>query len=199
MPKLIEIDEDEYNRLTGVSRLAAQIHANPEGRKLLEQAHKTINPRAPTPTLEQEARFSQPLTELQKQVADVAAMVKDKFEKDESEKKLGALEHQQREGFSRLRDGGYTDAGIEAVQKIMSEKGILDPEIAAAYHEKINPPAVPVTPTGSNAVNFIEAFNDDSNKALNDLLQSRGESERALNTLVQESLTDFRKPASTRR
>ena len=194
----IEIDENEYNRLKGVADLAAAIHNNPEGRKLLEQAHRTVNPKAPTPTLEQEARLAEPLAALQKQVADVAKMVGDRFEKDDTEKKLGALSRQQEEAFARLRENGYRPEGIEAVQKIMSEKGILDPEIAASWFEKINPPA-PITPTGSNSVNFIEAFNDDSDKALQQLLQSRGESESALNKLVQDSLTDYRKNVPTRR
>lgn len=193
----IEIDEVEYNRLKGVADLAAAIHANPEGRKLLERAHKTVNPKAPTPTLAQEEALNAPLADLQKQLADVATMVKDRFDKDETEKKLGALSRQQEEGFARLRDQRYTDEGIAKIRELMTEKGILDPEIAAAYFDRINPPA-PITPTGSNAVNFIEAFNDDSDKALQALLQSRGESESALNKLVQDSLNDFRKTPARR-
>ncbi len=195
----IEVDEDEWNRMTGVARLAAQIHANPEGRKLLEQAHRTINPKAAAPTIEQEARIAEPIAAVQKQVADLAKLVTDKFEQDASSAKLDALKRQQDEGFARLRDMGYRAEGIEAVQKIMSDKGILDPEIAAAYFEKVSPPQTPITPTGSNSVNFIEAFNDDSDKALQQLLQSRGESEQALNKLVSDSLTDFRKTATARR
>lgn len=188
----IEIDEGEYNRLKGVADLAAQIHANPEGRKLLERAHKTVNPRAPTPTLSQEEMFAAPLTEVQKQIADLTNVVTKRFEQEETEKKLGALSRQQEEGFARLRDQRYTDEGIAAVQKIMSEKGILDPEVAAAYHARINPPSL-ATPTGSNSFNLIETFNDESDKALQELMSSQGNSESALNKLVAESLNDFRK------
>ncbi len=188
----IEIDEAEYNRLKGVADLAARIHSNPKGRVLLEQAHRTVNPNAPAPSIEQEQHFSEPLNALQKQVADVAKMVSDRFEKDDSEKKLGAITRQQEEGFARLRDQRYTDEGITKIREIMSEKGILDPEIAAAYFDRINPPA-PITPTGSNSINFVEAFNDESDKALQELMSSQGNSESALNKLVQESLNDFRK------
>jgi hypothetical protein len=195
----IEIDEAEYNRLKGVADLAAAIHANPDGRKLLEQAHRTINPRAPTPTLEQEARFAQPLQELQKQVADVAKLVTDRFDKDESEKKLDAIRRQQDEAFERLvTNSGYRPEGIEAVKKIMTEKGILDVEVAASYFERINPPSAPITPTGSNSFNFVEAFNDESDKALKQLLDSRGDSEAALNKLVGEALNDVRKTSARR-
>lgn len=190
---IIEIDEAEYNRMKGVADLAARIHANPKGRVLLEQAHQTVNPKAPTPAIEEERRFAEPLNDVQKQIAELTSLVTKKFSDDETNAKLGALARQQDEGFDRLRrEEHYTDAGIEAVRKIMSEKGILDPEVAAAYHARINPPSL-ATPTGSNSFNLVEAFNDDSDKALKELMDSHGNSESALNKLVAESLNDFRK------
>lgn len=202
MAKTVEVDEATWNQMQSVVRLAEQIHANPEGRKLLELAHRTIDPKAKAPTIEQEQRFSQPLNDIQKQIADLTATVTKRFEDEETGKKLDAIRRQQDEGFQRLIDEqGYRPEGIEQIKKIMSDKGILEPEIAAAYFEKTNPPQTPITPTGSNSVNFIEAFNDqsESNKAYNELLNSRGESESALNRLVQESLQDVRKIAPTRR
>jgi DNA-binding MarR family transcriptional regulator len=188
----IEIDEAEYNRLKGVADLAAAIHANPKGRVLLEQAHRTVNPKAPTPSIEQEERMSAPLNDVQKQIADLTSLVTKKFSDDETREKLGALSRQQDEGFARLREQRYTDEGIAKIRELMTEKGILDPEIAAAYFDRINPPA-PVTPTGSNSFNLVESFNDESDKALQELMSSQGNSETALNKLVQESLNDFRK------
>jgi hypothetical protein len=197
---ILEIDENEYNRLKGVADLAAAIHANPEGRKLLEQAHRTVNPKAPAPTLENESRMAEPIQALQKQLSDVASMVKDRFDKDETDKKLDAIKRQQDEAFDRLvNNSGYRPEGIEAVKKIMTEKGILDVEVAASYFERISPPQAPVTPTGSNAVNFIEAFTaPESDKALQELLQSQGNSETALNKLIAESLNDARKTPTRR-
>lgn len=188
----IEIDEVEYNRLKGVADLAAAIHANPKGRVLLEQAHRTVNPKAPTPSIEQEERLAAPLNDVQKQIADLTSLVTKKFSDDETREKLGALSRQQDEGFARLREQRYTDEGIAKIRELMTEKGILDPEIAAAYFDRINPPA-PVTPTGSNSFNLVESFNDESDKALQELMSSQGNSETALNKLVQESLNDFRK------
>ena len=188
----IEIDEAEYNRLKGVADLAAQIHANPKGRVLLEQAHRTVNPRAPTPSIEQEERMAAPLNEVQKQIADLTNLVTKKFTDDETREKLGALARQQDEAFARLRDQRYTDEGIAKIRELMTEKGIIDPEIAAAYFDRINPPS-PITPTGSNSINLVEAFNDESDKALQELMSSQGNSESALNRLVAESLNDFRK------
>ncbi len=188
----IEIDEAEYNRLKGVADLAAAIHANPEGRKLLERAHKTVNPKAPTPALAQEEMLAAPISEVQKQIADLTSLVTKKFSDDETREKLGAVSRQQEEGFQRLRDQRYTDEGLAKIREIMTEKGILDPEIAAAYFDRINPPS-PITPTGSNSINFVEAFNDDADKALQELMQSQGNSERALNQLVSGALNDVRK------
>jgi hypothetical protein len=189
---LMEVDENEYNRLKGVADLAAAIHANPEGRKLLERAHKTVNPKAPTPTLTQEEMLAAPISEVQKQIAALTDVVTKRFADDETRGKLDALSRQQDEGFQRLRDQRYTDEGIAKIRELMTEKGILDPEIAAAYFDRINPPSL-ATPTGSNSFNLVETFNDESDKALQELMSSQGNSESALNKLVQESLNDFRK------
>ena len=196
----IEVDENEWNRLTGVANLASQIHANPEGRKLLELAHKTVNPKAPTPALAQEEAFAAPIAAVQKQVADLAKLVTDSFEASKAEKSLAQISAQQEAAFDRLvREEGYRPEGIEAIKKIMSEKGLLDVDVAQAYFDRTNPPAAPITPTGSGSINFVEAFNDDSNKALNDLMQSQGNSESALNSLVAQSLNEFRQTAKPRR
>ncbi len=188
----VEITEEEYNRLKGVADLAARIHANPKGRILLEEAHRTVNPKAPTPAIEEAQLSAAPLNEVQKQIAELTSLVTKKFNDDETREKLGTLARQQEEGFSRLREQRYTDEGIAKIRELMTEKGILDPEIAAAYFDRINPPS-PITPTGSNSFNLVEAFNDESDKALQELMSSQGNSESALNKLVQESLNDFRK------
>ena len=43
-----------------------------------------------------------------------------------------------------LRDGGWREEGITAVEKLAQERGIPDLEVAAAFFEKQNPPAQPV-------------------------------------------------------
>ena len=45
----IEVDEAEYNRMVALQGVASKIVANPSARKMLEQAHKLVDPNAPTP------------------------------------------------------------------------------------------------------------------------------------------------------
>ena len=59
-----------------------------------------------------------------------------------------------------MRKSGWTDDGLVEVKKLMEERGIIDPEIAAAYYEKQHPPQVPATPSGVGAWNFGEVADD---------------------------------------
>jgi hypothetical protein len=71
--------------------------------------------------------------------------------------------------FAALRDAGYTDDGIEAVKKLMVDKKIPDPEVAAAYFDKTQPKSGPSRPGySSSRFNIIESEgeNDESFKQL---------------------------------
>src|SRR5260370_1151126 len=60
------------------------------------------------------------------------------------------------DGISKLVAEGWMPDGIAAVRKLMEEKAIIDPAIAAAYYEKTHPPAAPVA-GGGGPWNFIDA------------------------------------------
>lgn len=70
------------------------------------------------------------------------------------------------EALASLRAQGYTEEGVEAIKKLMTDRKINDPEVAAALFDKLNPPQ-PSIPNGlqSNAWNF-GASNDDDLKEL---------------------------------
>ena len=61
MAKTVELDEAEYNRLTALHGVAARIVADPKARKLLEQAHRVVDPSAPAPMLDAESSVMTPV------------------------------------------------------------------------------------------------------------------------------------------
>ena len=193
MPKLIQVDEDQYNKMVQVAQVAQQIYQNPDGRKLLEQAQKTVQPNAPTPAMDAAAALQAPILELTKKFENLSqSIIDDRTKRDETDK-LSKVEGMQAAAFARLRQHDkYTDAGIEAVKKLMAEKGILDPIDAACIFERMQPPAQPMTPMGSNGVPLIEKMNDTTDKAIQELLQSKGESAHALGSLINGALDDVR-------
>jgi hypothetical protein len=189
----IEIDEDDYKRLSTLGTIANQIYQHPKGRLMLEEAQKLVQPNAPTPALDAVNAQQAPLEEVNKKLEALTDMMsKDKAER-ETQAKVDQVGRMQEESFAKLRtNSGYTDAGIDAVKKIMSEKGILNPIDAAILWERYEPQATIATPTGSNSVPLIEKLQTNTDETFKQLFESRGENPAALDKLIKGALDDFR-------
>lgn len=194
MAKMVEVDEAEYNQMVALRGVASKIVANPAARKRLEEAHKIVDPNASTPLLDQEAQQLAPVKELEKSVNERIA----KFEKEQEDKKreetLAAIARRQEEGFAALRREGFLDEGIEKVKKLMEDKGLLDPKDAAAIFLRDNPPPAPSTPSGGltgTAWGFADV-NDQSDKAIQELIATKGENESIADRMAMQALNDFR-------
>lgn len=190
----IEVDEAEYNQMVALRGVASKIVANPAARRRLEEAHKLVDPNASTPLLDQEAQQLAPVKELEKTVNERIA----KFEKEQEDTKrestLKAIADQQTAGFNQLRKAGYTDEGIAAVQKLMEDKGLLHVEDAAAIFERNNPPQTPSTPSGGitgSSWGFADV-NADSDKAIQELIASKGQNDSISDRMAAAALQDFR-------
>jgi len=194
MAKTVELDEGEYNNLMALRGVAARIISKPESRRLLEQAQKMVDPNAATPFLDQEAAQMAPVRELEKSVNDRIA----RFEKEQEDKKredtLTAIAQRQTAGLAQLRRAGYTDEGVAAVQKLMEDKGLLDVEDAVAIFERANPPQMPSTPQGGmtgTSWGFADV-NADSDKAIQELISSKGANDSVADRMAAAALQDFR-------
>src|ERR1700733_12563936 len=144
MPKVVEVDEAEYNQMVALRGVASKIVANPTARRLLEQAQKTVDPNAPTPMLDEDKAKNEPLTALK---TEMQAKI-DKLEKEREDEKreatLQAIAARQTSDFAELRSKhAYTDEGIAAIQKLMEEEGITKVNNAVAIFERNNPPQMP--------------------------------------------------------
>ena len=191
MGKLVDIDEDELNRLRGLHGVASRIYADPKARLLLEQAQKLVDPNAKTPAIDQRQQIEEPIEDVRKQLSEVTKRLDEEKEAREREQKLASLRDLQQKGIAKLRQQHFTDEGIAAVEKIMEEKGILDPLDAAAIFEKQNPPQQLATPGGSGGWNFMDSVAD-GEADLKRLIETKGESEPLLNKMVNETLKDLR-------
>lgn len=186
-----EIDEAEYNQLTALRGAASKIVANPQARKLLEQAQKLTDPNAATPTLDEEAARLAPVKELEKTFTDkIAALEKERAD-EKRQANIDVIAQRQTAGLIRLRKAGYTDEGVAAIQKLMDDKGLLEVEDAVAIFERNNPPQVPVTPGGIGGWNFTDMAGK-QDKSIADLIASKGESEQVTDRMARQALQDFR-------
>lgn len=193
MPKLVEIDEDDLGKLKGVYGIASKIYANPKARMLLEEAQKMVDPNVATPAIDQHRAASAPIEQQNTRIAALEKQLADEKEARERDGKLAGLKDMQAKGIAKLRQQHYTDEGIAAVEKIMEEKGILDPIDAAAIFEKHNPPQQVATPGGGagGGWNFMEGIAE-GEADLKKLIETKGESMPLVDKMVRDTLNDLR-------
>ena len=156
----VEVDEIELLRLRKQDQTVQHIWGNPKARRKIQEAVKEADPNMRIPELEIEEAAKAPVMALEKTVADLQKQIADDKAEREKNDKLNALNTSVEGGFGKLRKAGWTDDGLVEVKKLMEERGIIDPEIAAAYYEKQHPPQVPATPSGVGAWNFGEVADD---------------------------------------
>ena len=187
----IEIEEAEFKNLNRIRDTIAQIGAVPEGKRLLQKAHKLVDPKALTPELDEDENKAKVTTEFEKKFNDLQAKIEaDKAEREKNES-LASLNAKFEAGRKALRDQRYTKEGIEAVEKFMDERGIPDHAIAAAYLEKQNPPQESMSPRAFGSFNFIEPPKDDD-AFLKALLESKGDDDSAVLKAAVEAVGDLR-------
>ena len=187
----VEIDEVELLRLRRQDQTVHALMANPKAKRKVLEAYKEHDPNAKIPELEMEEAARKPVEDLSKTVADLQKQLADDKAEREKQAKLDQINGSVEAGFAKLRRGGWQDEGIEAVRKLMDEKGILDPEIAAAYYEKQHPPQAPATPSGVGGWNFVDNVQD-TEKDLKSLLESKGNNEALADKMAREALQEVR-------
>jgi len=184
----VEIDEAEFVRLSKLNNFAHGLLQNPQSALLVEQAAKIVDPNIKTPRLDQRAAIQSPMQQMQDDMAKLRKEIADRDAAVTQNQTLQALSQKRDEGFRALRRSGWMDDSIAAVEKIMDEKGILDVEIAAAYHEKMHPPQSPAMPGSSGGWNFMEQI-DDSDKELNGMIEALAGKDEIKADRIADSLT----------
>lgn len=190
---ITEVDENELVALRRIGAVANKIMANPKAKKLLEAAHKEVDPQAITPALDQERMIQEPVNAAVEEVKALKAELKAAQEERERNEKLAALQKTIDDGFAALRQQGWQEEGITKVREFMNERGIVDPIIAANTVEKSLPPQQPAAPSGVGAWNFIDSVQD-GEADLKKLIDSKGEYEPLIDKMAREALTEIRGP-----
>lgn len=186
----VEIDEVELMNMRQVTGAVQKILANPAARKKLLEAQKDINPNAVIPELDQAKPFQDALAKTNEELAALRKQRDEDKAEAVKEKNLAALTSQWEAGRSKARKSGYTDDGLQALEKFMEEKGVADFDVAMAAFEKLNPPQETVAPAGGR-FDLIGRVNDNSD-TMKRLLESHGQDNFAVGSLVNQALSDVR-------
>lgn len=193
MAKVVELDEAEYLRLTGLNNFAHKMLSHPEAGKLVEQAGKLVDPNLKTPRLDAAAQAAAPVQSVAGELAALRKQMEDDKAEAARNQTLNALRAQRDSGISALRSQGWTDDGIKGVEKLMEEKGILDPLDAAAIFEKHHPPQNIAMPGSSGGWNFLDGMTaDDSDADLKKLIETKGEVDSVSDHIARKALHEVR-------
>lgn len=166
-----EVSDAQLEELSKAYRLLQMLHGNPSTRRDLERLAKTVNPKAVT-TEDEAAPY---LKEIREELETLREFKNSVL----SDQKAW----QENEAFGRLSKAGYTEDGIDAIKKIMKEKNVSDPEIAAAYFDKTKS-SVPVVPNGLSPSAFDFQNSLETEKERNQALWE--DSDRYVNMVASE-------------
>lgn len=179
MSKKIEIDETDFLNYQSVANAVQTILKNPEAADLLVQAKRKAMPDAPLGDYE---RQQAPIAAVSKQVAELQKQLADERAERERQARVNEFSAGWERAKGKLRQSGYTDAGIDEIEKLAQERGIANLEDAAAVFDKLHPPQEPASPTGFGTWNFFEPGEDGKpqDNYIKALFDSRGEDENAV-------------------
>ena len=187
---LVEIEDSElasYKQVTGVMQ---RMLNNPKTRRQILEAQKTLDPNLVIPELDAATPVLEEVKSLRELLAaDKAEREVEKAEREKTER-MAKLQSQWDSGRARLRQQGYQEEGIQAVEKFMEDKGIADHEVGAAAFERMHPPVEPVIPTGSNRFDWLGA-KDDSSEHMKALFNDP-DNDQALNSIINDTLKQVR-------
>lgn len=190
----IEIDEAEYNRLAALGAVANRIIKNPAALRRLEEAHKIVEPNAPTPALDAFHQQTEPLAALKTEMQAKIDKLEKEREDERRETSLRSTLDKQERAFAKLKhEHRYTDEGVKAVRELMEAKGLLDVDDAVAIFERTHPPQMPATPAGgvTGASWGFADTNDQTDALIKELLANKGEG-NAVDRLAGQALQEFR-------
>lgn len=155
------VEDNELEQLRAWARVGQQskpskdlldaMGKNPKTRQRILSLMKEINPDlaipeidAAKPVLDELSKTKEEIAALKKQLEDRAAEEVQKRAKNEVEETIT-------KGRAKLKAMGFTKEGIDAVEKMMQERGLADYEAAGALYDRENPQeSDPITPTTGN-------------------------------------------------
>jgi len=156
---LIEVDEGEWAAHRRVTDAMTKLLNNPATRRKVLEAQKILDPNMPIPELDAAEPLRNEISEVSRKFDELQAQLAAERAEREKQERLAKLQQTWDRGAAKLRAQGYTDEGLQQVEKFMEEKGIADHEIAAAAFERLHPPSEPVKSVGANRFDLFEPEN----------------------------------------
>lgn len=190
-----EYDEEDLRASVKLRETVANWMKNPKARRKILEAEKAFNPAAKIDELDQPDPIDERVAPLLKTVEELQKQVKEDREARESQTNLQQLTTSIDAGIAALkRDHRWLDGTEAEVRKIMTDEGIVKPEIAWAVFQARHPPSNVLAPNGGSAWGFMDAPAEgtDAGDDIKALIASKGESESVIRKMTNQALKEVR-------
>jgi hypothetical protein len=137
------IHPDELSRLRSLEALVGKLDSNPKTHKALLKLVKEAMPEAMIPELDAAAPLEEAVAAAKAEAAEQIKALQtelDAFRTEHRGEKTSRSIERERQ---KLRDLGWDADGIKQIETAMTERGIVDYDVAAAYVEKAMPQSEP--------------------------------------------------------
>lgn len=184
-----EIDETQLANYRRLESLADAISKNPKARALLQEAAAIAVPEQVGPEIHLRREFNEGLTAIREELK-AEREAREKVERERSERDTTSqLEARWMKGRATARESGYTNEGLEKLEKWMEDNNVADHRIAIPAFERENPPPTPIANGNSGRWDFFSAKDQEQPdiKALFD-----GDEDKFMGTAIQSALADVR-------
>ncbi len=189
---LVEVDENDWNASKQVVQSMQNLLNSPKTRRDLLRLQKQLNPHLVIPEIDSAEPVLNEVTAVSKRLEEMQKRLDDADEARKTAESRGELMKRWNTGRSNLRNSGYTDEGLDQVEKFMEEHGLADHKIAAAAFEKLHPAPEPVRSSRTGAFDLFGPQSDDKSSEYMKALMSDPESNNALDGLINETLRSVR-------
>jgi hypothetical protein len=157
---MIEIDEAELARNRQVIGFVQAALGNPKTRREILKIDKTLNPEKAIPELDAADPLHDELKALREEMQKDRDERKAAADAKKSEDDKASWEREWSRGQQKLRDLRVSDEAITEIEKLMTDRGIVDHEAGLALFEKMHPAPPPVM-NGSSRFGWFDGDEKD--------------------------------------
>jgi hypothetical protein len=189
-PKTIEVSEEQFLAGQQVSNFVKTAMGNPKARKLLNEVQKIVDPTVVVPKDYQDEVLEE-VNKVKAETQVLADQIKKDKEDREAADRLQKFQASWLSAKNSLASSGYTQEAITEIEKLAQEKGIPDLDVAAAYFDRLHPPAEPVQSGGIGSWDLFQP-NTEEKGFVTKMLESHGQDEGALRQEINAALAEVR-------
>ena len=163
---LIEVDESDLKVARGAQSILDRLSKNPKTRAHLLSLVKADNPELAIPEIDVPVAIGTHVEEKLKATNERVEKLVSSLEEKEATRQVEETVSKARR---RLRKAGHSDESIEAIEKLMVDRGIADYDAAEALWERSQPAPEQAEPAGGyngREWGFARVDNDDADHTL---------------------------------